>query len=313
MRALWLEDNQLTCRDDIPPPAPDQHMLKVKVTYAGICGTDMELIRGYYNFRGIPGHEFTGLVVQGPEQWLNKRIVASINIGCGDCGFCNAGIPNHCANRRVVGIKDHPGAFAEFVSVPIDNAFELPDDIDEQSAVLVEPLAAALEILEQVSVNSGTRVLVAGAGRLAQLVMQVLANSSDHVDVLVRTPSRYASIEPLQVTPVEEPVGDYDLVVDCTGNPSMLDQVLKAVRPRGTVVMKSTYTGRLSLDASYIVVNELNLIGSRCGPFDKAITWLREGRIKLSHITFKQFALEDYEPALDAARDPSVYKVLFRP
>lgn len=313
MRALWFEDNQLTCRDDIPRPTHGQHMLQVKVTYAGICGTDMELMRGYYDFVGIPGHEFTGTVVQGPERWLNKRIVASINIGCGDCDFCNAGIANHCANRRVVGIKDYPGAFAEFVSVPVDNALELPDDIDDQSAALVEPLAAALEILEQVSVSSGTRVLVAGAGRLAQLVIQVLANRSECVDVLVRTPSRYASIEPLQVTPIKEPVGHYDIAVDCTGNPSMFDQVVKAVRPRGTVVMKSTYTDRLSFDASHIVVNELNLIGSRCGPFNKAINWLRDGRIKLSHLRFKQFTLEDHESALNAARDPSVYKVFFRP
>lgn len=316
MRGLWLEDKQMTCREDLPVPVPEPDSLLVSVRYAGICGTDMELTRGYYDFRGIPGHEFTGTVIEGPDRWLNKRVVASINIGCGDCQRCRAGMSNHCDNRAVVGIKNHPGAFAELVTVPVANAFVLPDSIDDRQAVLVEPLAAALEILEQVAVDTTTRVLVSGAGRLAQLVIQVFASRTRHLDVLVRTPARIAALEPLNVgilTDQQPGAGQYDLVVECTGNPVGFEKALRAVRPRGTLVMKSTYSAPLELDASQVVVNEITLLGSRCGPFDKAITWLEEGHIQLSHLTFREFSLEEFGAAFDLASDPSIYKVLLRP
>lgn len=316
MRGLWLEDKQMSCREDLPAPVPEPDSLLVRVKYAGICGTDIELTRGYYDFRGIPGHEFTGTVVEGPGHWLNKRIVASINIGCGDCQRCRAGMSNHCDSRTVVGIKNHPGAFAELVAVPVANAFVLPDSIDDRQAVLVEPLAAALEILEQVAVDTTTRVLVSGAGRLAQLVIQVLASRTRHLDVLVRTPARISALEPLNVGTLmnrEPGAGHYDLVVECTGNPAGFDQALRAVRPRGTLVMKSTYSASLELDASQVVVNEITLLGSRCGPFGKAITWLEEGHIQLSHLTFREFSLEAFGAAFDLASDPSIYKVLLRP
>lgn len=316
MRALWLEDKQLACRKDVPAPTIGQDWLLVEVACAGICGTDMELIRGYYDFRGIPGHEFTGRVIEGPDIWLDKRIVASINIGCGECEICGAGLPNHCTQRRVIGIKDHAGAFAERVTVPVANAYVLPDHIEDHQAVLVEPLAAALEILEQVSVDGTTRVLVSGAGRLAQLVIQVLRAKTPYVEVLVRSSTRLPSLQPLDVSIVRPPElssGHYDLVIDCTGNPDAFDPILRAVRPRGTVVMKSTCSEPFKLDTSRVVVNEISVIGSRCGPFDKAITWLDQERIQLSHLTFREFTLEEYEAAFDLARDPSVYKVLFRP
>lgn len=315
MRALWLESGRLTLRDDLPEPEPAPGELTIRVRYAGICGTDMALLQGYSGMQGIPGHEFMGEVIGGPDDWLNARVVAAINIGCGACDSCAMGLPNHCARRKVLGIRDWPGAFAERVAVPAANVFRLPDEITDLQGVLVEPLAAALEILEQVSIGDDTRILVVGAGRLAQLVIQVLADRGPHIDVLVRNDRRRKTIAaPIRCLREDEIAeGSYDLIVECSGSPGGFETALKSVRPRGTIVMKSTYAANLTVDMSRIVVNEINLIGSRCGPFEKAIEWLQDGKIRLSHLEFRVFGLSEFQAAFESAGDPGVYKVIIDP
>ncbi|MBD3647194.1 MAG: alcohol dehydrogenase catalytic domain-containing protein [Pseudomonadales bacterium] len=316
MRALWLEDDRLTLREDVPEPEPVPGEMLIRVCRAGICGTDIELLRGYSGLRGVPGHEFMGEVIVGPEPWPGTRVVAGINIPCGECELCLRGLPNHCARRQVLGIRDRNGAFAEVVAVPGANVYRVPDEITDRDAVLVEPLAAALEIVEQVSVDADDRVLVIGSGRLGQLVIQVLSRFSRRVDVLVRDERRKPAIEVLDVQILGEDQlgnGAYDVVVECSGNPSAFGTALEAVRPRGTLVLKSTYAADLTIDASRIVVNEVNLIGSRCGPFAESIEWLREGKLSLSHLRFEEFPMSDFESALECARRPDVYKVLLNP
>jgi threonine dehydrogenase-like Zn-dependent dehydrogenase len=278
---------------------------------SGICGTDLELQRGYYNFTGIAGHEFVGEVVtQGTL--FGKRIVSEINIGCGSCVLCAAGLRNHCASRKVIGIKDQGGAFAEYLVVPEDNIFVVPAGISNRHAVLIEPLAAALEILEQVNTGSLNRALVIGAGRLGILVAEVLASTGLEVSLLVRRQERLRHVGNSEINIMEQlNDSDFPFVVETSGQAAGFSTALAAIAARGTIVMKSTYDGQLALDASKIVVNELMLIGSRCGPFEKAIDWLQSHN--LDHLVFSSHSFEDAEYAFTRARDPSIYKVVFEP
>ncbi|MCB1693285.1 MAG: zinc-binding dehydrogenase, partial [Pseudomonadales bacterium] len=219
----------------------------------------------------------------------------------------------HCDARHVIGIRDRQGAFAEKIALPIDGAIEVPDAISDELAVLLEPLAAALRITTQVPIGADDRVLVVGAGRLGILVAQVLGRLTRRLDVLVRSPGRRASFSGQPVTCVEVPVGRYDVVVECSGNQAGFQVACRHVRPRGTLVLKSTYAGRLDIDASPLVVDEITVVGSRCGDLRAAIDWLSNADIDLSHLTFETFSLEDHAAAFEAARRPAPYKVLFAP
>ena len=213
----------------------------------------------------------------------------------------------------MIGIRERAGAFAEQLAVPIANALPVPDELEDRQAVLVEPLAAALEILAQVDVDSASRVLVIGAGRLGQLVAQVLMTRTEKVDVLVRSRARAAALAPLNVSTIYEPATGYDLVVECSGNPTGLDTALATVRPRGTIVLKSTLAATPARSLNEIVINEVKLVGSRCGPFDQAIEFIRSGELRTAHLAFENYGLEDYEQAFERARDPGVYKVTLGP
>lgn len=314
MLALWLEDRKVRLRDDVPIPDPPAGEALVRVLRAGICNTDIELTRGYYPFTGIPGHEFVGVVEEGgPPTLLGRRVVGEINAVCGGCAACTAGRRTHCERRTVLGIVRRHGAFAEYLTLPAENLHTVPESVTTDSAVFVEPLAAALEIQEQVSIGSRDRVLVVGDGKLGQLVAQTLALTGCALTVVGRHDAKLAllgsrGIETRTIDPSTP--GAFDVAIECTGNREGFGVAQRAVRPRGTLVLKSTYAGALTLDASGVVVNELTLIGSRCGPFGRALELLAAGRIAVEPMIHARYALADATRAFEHAQRPGVLKVL---
>src|SRR6184192_1753576 len=269
MRAIWLEGRQLRLRDDVPVPEPAPGEALVRVHQAGICNTDLELVRGYYPYAGILGHEFVGTVQQGPEPLRGRRVVGEINAVCGRCSACRAGRRTHCERRTVLGIVSRHGAFADYLVLPAENLHPVPDAVSSDAAVFTEPLAAALEIQKQVSIGPRDRVLVVGDGKLGQLVAQTLVLTGCALLVVGRHDAKLAVLAArgIETGRVDRATrGAFDVAVECTGNPEGFAVAQRAVRPRGTLVLKSTYAGALTLDASAVVVHELTLVGSRCGP-----------------------------------------------
>jgi threonine dehydrogenase-like Zn-dependent dehydrogenase len=291
MRALWLEDRQLRLRDDLPRPARDGEVV-VRVLLAGICNTDIELTRGYYPFAGVPGHEFVG-VDDG------KRVVGEINAACGSCEACRAGRRTHCENRSVLGIRNRDGAFAEYLTLPAENLRIVPDEISDEEAVFVEPLAAALEIQEQVTIGPDDRVLVVGFGKLGRLIAATLAVTGCKLTVYDRAAARPAHSR-------------FDVAVECTGNPEGFAIARNALRPRGTLVMKSTYAGDLTVNASSLVVDEITLIGSRCGPFEPALRLLASRAVDVRPMIHATYSLDDAVAAFEHAQRRGALKVLIR-
>ncbi len=315
MEGLWLDEGVFSYRDDLAFPEPAAGELLIRTLATGICGTDLELRRGYYDYRGVAGHEFVGEVVS-PGKFHGQRVVAQINIGCGDCPFCLVGVENHCSKRHVIGIKQHPGAFAEYLTAPENNIFQVPDHISNQEAVLVEPLAAALEIQEQIKIDDFDRVLVVGAGRLGVLIAETLATTHLEVSLYVRNPARVKHIgnPDIKILSQDDLIFDrtedsFPLVIESSGHAGGFETALGSVRPRGTIIMKSTYSGELHLNASAVVVNELTLLGSRCGPFLRAIEWL--SLHSLDQLSFSSRTFREQEMAFQDAGDPSIYKVVF--
>lgn len=307
MRALWIESQQLSLRE-IEPTALE-NTIEVAVKLAGICGTDLELIKGYYDFVGVPGHEFVGEVVSGPDK--GRRVVADINFGCGQCSVCLSGWHHHCPTRKVLGIKGVSGAFAETVYIPKQNLICVPDQVTDWQAAQAEPLAAALQILEQVSLAGS--VLVVGAGRLARMVARVVSAFVPDADlsVCVRRdrPSLRAEFQCVSVPEVS--ANAYDFTIDCTGQPEGFALAMQATRPRGCLIAKSTYSDRLQLDMSRVVVDEIQIVGSRCGPMQKAIECLANGTISLPAENLAYYPLADYVPAVEQAKNPNTEKVFF--
>jgi threonine dehydrogenase-like Zn-dependent dehydrogenase len=313
MLALWLEDRKLRLRDDLDLPAPPDDEALVRVTRAAICNTDVELLRGYYPFAGIPGHEFVGVVERGPERWVGRRVVGEINATCGECGACRAGRRNHCERRTVLGIVNRNGAFAEYLTLPADNLHPVPDDVPDDIAVFTEPLAAALEIQEQVRVGESDRVLVVGDGKLGQLIARTLALTGCELHVVGRHPDKLAQVRSAGIRAeiaYEVDPASFDIVVECTGNAQGFALARRAVRPRGTLVMKSTYADVLELDAASLVVDEITLVGSRCGPFAPALQLLAEARIDPRPLIHARYPLDQAIVAFEHAQRPGVLKVL---
>ncbi|MEA5617101.1 alcohol dehydrogenase catalytic domain-containing protein [Cronbergia sp. UHCC 0137] len=313
MKALWLENNQLQLRTDIPKPVPPTGEALVRVLQAGICNTDLELLRGYYPYNGILGHEFVGIVEQGPEHLINKRVVGEINAVCGHCWFCRHGQKTHCENRTVLGIVNRHGAFAEYLCLPIENLHPVPDHLSTEAATFTEPVAAALEIQQQVSLNPENRVLVVGDGKLGQLVAQTLALTGCDLLVVGRHQEKLANLADRGIkTGLADAVTErsFDISVECTGNPSGFAIARRALRPRGTLVLKSTYAGNLSLDASSLVVDEITLIGSRCGPFPAALELLATEKIDIKPLIHARYPLSQALAAFDKAQTRGILKVL---
>jgi len=313
MRALWLEQQHLTLRENIPQPDPPPGEALVRVLQAGICNTDLELVRGYYPYTGVLGHEFVGLVEAGPTELGGRRVVGEINAVCHQCRACHEGRPTHCERRTVLGIVNRDGAFADYLTLPVENLHVVPDDVPTDAATFTEPLAAALEIQGQIAVTDADHVLVVGDGKLGQLIAQTLKLTGCELLAVGRHPEKLDLLEQRGIrTGLADRVepGRYDIAVECTGNAQGFALAQQALRPRGTLVMKSTYAGQLSFDASAVVVNEITLVGSRCGPFPPALRLLAERRVDVEPLIEARYPLSDGIAAMEHAARKGAMKVL---
>lgn len=314
MRGIWLDDGKATLRDDLPEPErAREDDCVIRVAKAGICSTDLAMIAGLYPFEGVMGHEFVGRVETGPAEWVNKRVVGEINVACGGCDRCTAGLEKHCGRRTTLGIHDRDGVFAERVVLPAANLHAVPDSVADEVAVFAEPLAAALEIFARADIRPEHRVLLVGAGKLGQLVARVLARRCPDLTVIVRSPAKAARLEGLGARAVsaDEIAGEvFDVAVECTGNEQGLELTLEALRPQGTLVLKSTFPGRARVDLTRIVVEEITIIGSRCGPFDEALALMAEGGLALEALIDARYPVAEGLTALEKSRAPGVLKVL---
>jgi threonine dehydrogenase-like Zn-dependent dehydrogenase len=314
MLAVHLEDGVVTTRE-IPLPHRPEGSALLRLLVGGICNTDLELQRGYYHFAGTPGHEFVAEVVEADTPSLpGRRVVGEINLACADCEWCRKGLGRHCPNRTVLGIVKHPGAFAEFLTLPERNLHVLAAGIPLERAVFIEPLAAACEILDQVEIPPGETVAVLGDGKLGLLVAMVLHAHGAQVHLFGRHPEklRIASATGVvtELASGQLPTAAYNWVVEATGNPEGLRTAAAMTRPRGTVILKSTVHGDVALDFAPVIVNEITLIGSRCGRFEAALPLLGDERIRLEEMIADRFPLQDAAKAFQRAAQRGVLKVL---
>jgi alcohol dehydrogenase len=315
VRALVF-DQSLSLRPRHPEPAPADGDTLLRVLQAGVCATDLEITKGYMGFRGVLGHEFVAEVVSSPDKDLvGQRVVGEINVVCGRCDLCLSGLSSHCRNRSVVGILNHDGAFADFVRLPAVNLHALPRSVDNDAAVFVEPLAAAFQILKQVpTLDSKKWVTVLGDGRLGLLVAQVLRDAGCPVRVIGKHPDKLALCEKWSIRsrPLADiaPRHDQDVVVDCTGSAAGFELAMQMVRPRGTIVLKSTAAAGRALNLAPLVIDEINVVGSRCGPFREAIRALAEKRIDVPSLIHRRMKLDQGVEAMELAGRPGVLKVL---
>ena len=307
----------------------------IRVRLAGICNTDVEILRGYHAFRGTPGHEFVGEVaeVRGVSEgekgkWLGRRVCGEINVSCSAYGFhtvctyCWRGLKTHCVRRTVLGIVAHDGAFAEYLALPLDNLHPVPDSVSDQAAVFVEPLAAACEILEQVDFKKIRKAAVLGDGKLAQLIARVLLTEIPRVVIYGKhrkklALARRAGIETKRVhgdaSDLKKIKEAFPLLVEATGSPTGLALAQHMTEPRGTLVLKSTFHGAAPVETWAIIVKELTLVGSRCGPFAKALALLRTGKVDPHPLITRALPLADAQKAIQFAQKPGVMKILLRP
>ena len=329
MKALWLENNKIDLRDVPLPQKPNEALIKIRK--AGICSTDLELVKGYYPYTGILGHEFVGEVISltpspypkghtSPEGIgelkVGDRVVGDINAACNQCEQCLNGRPTHCERRTVLGIVNRDGTFAEFTQLPITNLHKVPASVPDEMAVFTEPLAAALEIQEQINIKPNDRVLLVGAGRLGQLIAQTLAVTGCDLRVVARHPRQRELLTARGIRIIAE--GDvqkwrWDVAVEATGSPTGFALARQAVRPRGTLVLKSTYKGEMNVNFSSIVVDEVNIIGSRCGPFEPALRLMESKQVDPTVLIDAEFSLWDALKAFEHAAEPGVLKVLVNP
>lgn len=314
MIAVHLESGRVEIRR-VQPPRPPEGFALIRLLAAGICNTDLELQRGYYGFRGTPGHEFVGEVVEAREkEWIGRRVAGEINIACRKCEWCARGLGRHCPHRTVLGIVKHPGAFRELLTLPVANLRRVPKNVPTEHAVFIEPLAAACEILDQVKIPQGAPVAVLGDGKLGLLIAQVLQAHGARVHHFGRHKNKLAISAAagaiVSMGAKRLPEREFPFTVDASGSPDGLRQAIAMTQPRGHVIMKSTVHGMVGIDAAPVIVNEITLTGSRCGRFEPAIRLLREGRILVEPIIADRFALRDAPKAFRRAAEPGVLKVL---
>jgi threonine dehydrogenase-like Zn-dependent dehydrogenase len=313
MVSVCLENGKVVVRKQALPRRPEGFAL-IRLLYGGICNTDIELQRGYYAFRGIPGHEFVGEVLEADDRsWVGQRVVGEINLACGKCEWCKRGLGRHCPTRTVLGIVKQPGAFRELLTLPERNLRRLPREIPSEEAVFVEPLAAACEILDQVRIPRGTPVAVLGDGKLGLLVSQVLQANGTQVHQFGRHKDKLRIAEQVGVsTEVVKklPVAKYEFVVEATGSSEGLRQAVQMTQPRGTVIMKSTVHGLVAIDSAPVIVNEITLVGSRCGRFEPAIRLLKSRKVRVDAMISEVLPLKKAPEAFRKAATPGVLKVL---
>ena len=323
MEALLFADGKAEYTRNHPEPKPNDDELLIAVETAGICSTDLEILKGYMNFSGVLGHEFVGTVLKGPKEMRGRRVVAEINCVCGKCDMCHSGLSNHCRERQVIGIKDHDGVFAEYVVVPRRNIHVLPDAVNNENAIFIEPLAAALQITQQVPIEERHKVIVVGDGRLGLLTVQALALCGNKSNVVLLGKHEhkltFAEKRGIQGIMLDDMLmkPQWDVVVDCTGSPDGFETATKLVRPRGKLLLKSTWSAQSHLghqskpiDLSPLVINEITLIGSRCGPFANAINALAAQQVVTNGLITSRFKLADGVKALEKACESEQIKVI---
>jgi threonine dehydrogenase-like Zn-dependent dehydrogenase len=315
MRAL-LFDGHLRLADDIPEPCPPPGEVRIGTLLAGICNTDLEIVRGYAAFSGVLGHEFVGIVDRADDPALvGRRVVGEINVPCGTCATCRRGLPTHCPHRTALGIRGRNGTLAEHFCLPARNLHVVPDSVPDEMAVFSEPLAAACEVVEQVHVRPTDRVVVVGDGKLGLLVAQVLALTAAELTVVGRHRDKLTILAGLGIpTRLEDEgtPGGADLVVECTGRREGFQAARRLVRPAGTLVLKSTYHGLVEADLSGVVVDEIHVVGSRCGPFPAALRLLEQRRVNVQALIETEYPLDQALAAFDRAGQRGCLKVLVR-
>jgi threonine dehydrogenase-like Zn-dependent dehydrogenase len=315
VQALYF-DGEPVFLTDLPRPSPLAGEVLIRVRLAGICNTDLEILRGYKGFVGILGHEFVGDVVESPDDaWVDRRVCGEINIPCRTCELCTSGLPNHCIQRAAIGIHGRDGAFADYLALPRNNLHPVPEELGDEDAVFVEPVAAAFEILKQVSLKAQHSVAVLGDGKLGLLCAQALLTTGAEILLVGKHDRKLMVAHSLNIPAVKasEVVGQtFDVVVEATGSPDGLEAAIRFTRARGTLVLKSTFAGRPNIDVSHLVVNEVTLVGSRCGPFAHAVEALRTGTVRVAPLIDARYALCDGIAALECAASGAL-KVLIRP
>lgn len=311
MKALQWDGVDLRL-NEIPLPRREPDECLLKVLSAGICNTDLEILHGYHEFHGTLGHEFVALVEDTDDEALNGRtVVCDINCACNECPTCSSGRPHHCPVRVTLGINGKDGAFAEYINVPHRNLVPLPESVPHDRAVFAEPVAAALEILEQVSFGPGDEVAVIGDGKLGLLITMCLVINEMDVTLIGRHPEKLSLLEGFPVRFYQEAPGrTYPFVVEASGNSSGFNTAVSLTAPQGSLVLKSTYANSFEFNPAPVVVNEITMIGSRCGPMDKAVALLASGRIKPERLIEKRYPLADAVAAVDYAKRKGVLKVL---
>jgi alcohol dehydrogenase len=315
LRAIVF-DRQVRFEPNHPDPAPESGEALVRVHQAGICATDLEIARGYGDFRGVLGHEMVGTVLEGPRHWRGQRVACEINCVCRKCDMCLSGLSTHCRHRTVMGIAGRDGCFADLVTVPEANLHQVPDAVSDEEAVFIEPLAAAYQIIKQVPVEPRMNVAVVGSGRLGLLVAQVLAATGCRLEVIGRNPRTLDQCEKkgimTRLSDEVAPRADREVVVECSGSPAGLELALGLVRPRGTVILKSTHADRPAANLAPAVVNEVTILGSRCGPFPEAINALARKQIDVRPMISRTLPLEQAAQAFEAAAAPDNIKILLK-
>lgn len=315
MRALHWDGRELKFEKTAPTPAADDRNALIRIRLAGICSTDLQIFKGYMGFQGIPGHEFVGEVKEGPAEIVGKRVVAEINFACGRCEFCAGGLGRHCPERRVMGIVGANGSFGEYAAVPTENLHLVAENLSDEEAVFTEPLAAAFEISEQVEMLPTDRVLVLGDGKLGILCAQVLRLRSGRVAVVGKHQNKLDLIKKLGLQTFH--LSNWkreraDVVVEATGSKEGLNMAMEAVRPRGTLVLKSTLADEHNLSLAPLVINEVSLVGSRCGPFPPALEALAQKSVTVTPLIEKVYSLSEGIEAVAHAGRPGTLKVLLR-
>lgn len=311
MKALFF-DGKLSLKNIPEPEIPPGEAL-IKVSAAGICATDREIAAGYMNFRGVPGHEFVGVVEEAEAgEWIGKRVGGEINAGCGVCDYCRRGLARHCLDRTVLGIQGRNGVFAEYTALPVENLLVIPDSLQDMTAVFIEPLAAAMEICEQVKIDPSYETLIIGDGKLSALTAQVLKLSGMRILVAGKIPEKLALFAKwgLETTLDAPPRAAFDIVVEASGRPEGWEAAVAAVKPRGTIVLKSAYHGSIDFNPALLVVNEVTLVGSRCGRFKPALRMLESGQIETEPLISRVFPFDEIIEAFNFANQPQTMKTL---
>ncbi len=317
MKGLYLENQQLTFRNDLPLPDLSENEALIRLKLAGICATDLEMVKGYYPFTGVLGHEFVGEVVEAPgnRTWIGERVVGEINITCGICSACLSGMPTHCVSRQALGIHNYNGVFSEYFKLPVKNLWKVPPGVKDEQAVFTELLAAALEIQDRVLIRPSDRVVVVGAGRLGLLIAQCLKLTGCDLTVVIRRPEPQRLLDKWGIKAAyahDLSEKSADVVVEVTGSPGGFVLSRSLVRPRGTLVLKSTFAGEVPVNLSGVVVDEISIVGSRCGPFGAALRLLDQNAVDVLPMIDQIYPLEDGLMAIKSASEPGTLKILLR-